>query len=156
MSTFSVLGLSAIVTYSSAAFTSIKLIGALYLFYLGIKLWRNGLLTDLNTKKELKQTTLLNLYTQGLLVSLTNPKAIVFTTALFPQFLVISEPLIPQFTILITTFMTLSALCLFAYSFIAKRTKSRSQKFLSEKKTGKFLGAGFMGAGVALLSTSQR
>lgn len=154
MSACSVLGLSALVVYSAAAFTTIKIIGALYLFYIGIKLWRNGI--DFNCQQKTNDFAALNLYSQGLFVALTNPKAIIFTTALFPQFINVAEPLIPQFSILVITFMALSALCLIAYSHMFKRTKSYSHKYFSEKISGKFIGAGFIGASATLLSTSQR
>ncbi|MCL6269143.1 hypothetical protein M3P05_04195 [Sansalvadorimonas sp. 2012CJ34-2] len=55
----------------------------------------------------------------------------VFTTALFPQFIDITEPLLPQFLILVATFMTGSFSCLLAYSVLAQRLKVRSKSILS-------------------------
>ena len=87
MSACSILGLSALVMVSSSAFTIIKIIGALYLLYMGIKIWRSGV--QLKAVDSTCQTkfSAWSLYSQGLLISLTNPKAIIFTSALFPQFI---------------------------------------------------------------------
>lgn len=117
MSACSVAGLSAIVMHSALAFTIIKTVGAIYLIYLGIKMWRKGLkqsviITANAQQNSKKECSTWNLYRQGVMIALTNPKAIVFTTALFPQFVVLSEPLLPQFSILVVSFMLLSFVCL--------------------------------------------
>ena len=73
MSGASVLGLSALVGYSTTAFTIIKIIGALYLLYLGIKIWRSGIQFDKIKNDKGKKFSALSLYSQGILISLTNP-----------------------------------------------------------------------------------
>ncbi|MCW8885913.1 MAG: LysE family translocator, partial [Motiliproteus sp.] len=93
MSLGSVLGLSTLILYSTTAFTVVKIVGALYLIYLGVRLWRQGFRFDGKARAEGRKTPLLGLYAQGLMVSLTNPKAIAFTTALFPQFIDTGAPL---------------------------------------------------------------
>ncbi len=64
----------------------LKFIGALYLIYLGIQAWRTPITShdDLAPPKKLSARTL---YTRGLLISLTNPKTLVFYAAFFPQFI---------------------------------------------------------------------
>ena len=156
MSACSILGLSALVMVSSTAFTIIKIAGALYLLYMGIKIWRNGVrLNNINTADHVK-TSSLNLYSQGLMISLTNPKAIVFTSALFPQFIAVSEPLLPQFVILVTTLMTCSFLCLLSYSLLSKTLKSGARQFVSGSILGKIFGSAFIGAGGVLAISIQR
>jgi threonine/homoserine/homoserine lactone efflux protein len=155
MSTCSVFGLSAVILHSSVLFTTIKILGAFYLAYMGIKLWKKGLL-PLALEPHLKKgKTPLNLYIQGLVLALTNPKAIIFTTALFPHFIIVSEPLIPQFALLVISFMTLSFLCLSGYSLLAQRAKKGTAKIGSNKQIGRILGATFIGAG-CLLATVRR
>ena len=155
MSTFSVLGLSAVVLHSTSAFTLIKIFGAIYLAYLGVKLWINGISNvEIDSTKKTKGSSL-SLYTQGVLVALTNPKAIIFTTALFPQFIVSSEPLIFQFSVLVISFMLLSFLCLSSYALIVQRTKVRTKNMKSHKFIGKIFGALFISAGCILATTSE-
>lgn len=155
MSACSVLGLSAIVLQSTMAFTTIKILGAFYLIHIGIKLWKNGISTMTIHESESVNNSFFSLYTQGILIALTNPKAIVFTTALFPQFIIISEPLLPQFTVLVVSFMTLSFLCLSSYSILVQRMKAGTTYVVPEKILGKVCGSTFIGAGCFLATASR-
>ncbi|MEZ9200401.1 LysE family translocator [Shewanella sp. 10N.286.54.B9] len=155
MSTFSVLGLSAVVLHSTMAFTVIKIFGAAYLVYLGFKLWVNGVGNiEVGSTKTAKCSSL-NLYTQGVLVALTNPKAVIFTTALFPQFIVANDPLMYQFSILVLSFMLLSFFCLSSYALVAQRAKSRTINTQVQNLLGKIFGTTFIGAGCMLAATSE-
>jgi len=156
MSACSILGLSALVMISSTAFTVIKIIGALYLLYMGIKIWRSGVqLNTINSECEAKFSAW-SLYSQGLLISLTNPKAIIFTSALFPQFIVVSEPLLPQFLILVVTLMACSFLCLLSYSLLSQKLKAGTKQYVSGSALGKVFGTMFVGAGGVLAISTQR
>ena len=155
MSTFSVLGLSAVVLHSTMAFTVIKIFGAAYLVYLGFKLWVNGVGNiEVGSTKTAKCSSL-NLYTQGVLVALTNPKAVIFTTALFPQFIVANDPLMYQFSILVLSFMLLSFFCFSSYALVAQRAKSRTINTQVQNLLGKIFGTTFIGAGCMLAATSE-
>lgn len=81
--TAAVLGLTAIVLASAALFTLVKLSGAAYLIYLGLRAWRSDGTLSLNTKV---RATALGLFTQGFLGNVLNPKVILFFMALIPQF----------------------------------------------------------------------
>lgn len=155
MSGFSVLGLSAIVMHSTAAFMLIKVCGAVYLAYLGIKLWRNGVAgVDASTAKRNSKGSL-NLYVQGVLVAITNPKAVVFTTALFPQFINPEQALLPQFSVLVFSFMGLSVLCLSTYALGAQKAKYKTKRWLSGRLMGRLFGGTFICAGCVLVSSSK-
>ena len=155
MSGLSVLGLSAIVLNSALAFIVIKTMGAAYLIYMGLQLWKNGVGKIETRRSKDKEHGILNLYVQGVLVALTNPKAIIFTTALFPQFVSVTEPLLPQFSLLVTSFMVLSFLCLSSYALLAHRAKTGTKKIVSGKGMGKIVGSAFIGAGCLLATASK-
>jgi threonine/homoserine/homoserine lactone efflux protein len=155
MSTLSVLGLSAVVLHSTVAFTIIKLLGVAYLAYLGFKFWVNGVgIIEIDSTKKSKGSSL-SLYTQGVLVALTNPKAVIFTTALFPQFIVAADPLMFQFSILVLSFMLLSFICLSSYALVAQGAKARTINTRVQKLLGKIFGATFIGSGCILATTSE-
>jgi threonine/homoserine/homoserine lactone efflux protein len=160
MSLLSVMGLSAIILHSVPIFFTVKLLGAGYLIFLGLKLWRNGF--GLETiraaeKGEVRhQPNIIKLYVNGLLVALTNPKAIAFTTALFPQFIQSDRPMLPQFSILIVTFMFLSFVCLLGYAMMAEGTKNRSAQIKVPGFMSKVFGCVFISSGVFLATATQK
>ncbi len=156
LSTLSIAGLSLVMLNSATAFFIVKLLGAIYLLYLGVKLWRKGFSFTVNSPKSGQSIkTKSALYLQGLGVAISNPKAIAFTTALFPQFINPQTSLLPQFLVLLISFMLLSFACIFIYAYLASQTKFR---LLNSKSSyiSKFLGTGFVASGVALLCTSQK
>ncbi len=98
-------GFGAILAASETAFQAVKWCGVVYLAYLGWKVWKAPA-ADLNVSEDEDSPTVpaWRLMVQAFGVSLSNPKAIVFFTALFPQFINAQQALLPQFLILATTF----------------------------------------------------
>lgn len=160
MSLLSILGLSTFILYSAPVFFLVKIIGACYLIYLGIKLWRKGLnfQPDTTQSSKLKKSgmTYYKLFLQGLFVALSNPKAIAFTTALFPQFIDSTSPLSYQFLTLVSIFMLLSFSCLLGYAVMASKVINHSGTMKLQRLIGKSFGAIFIGFGLALAATTQK
>lgn len=135
--------------YSEAGFVLVKMAGALYLFYLGCRLWCQGVrMTSTNATH--KHAAPHQLYAQGLFMSVLNPMAITFIAALSAQFIIISEPLIPQFSILTLTFTTFSLCSALFYALIARTLQCKKACFTSGKLTGRVFGSAFIGAGAFL------
>lgn len=83
------LGVAAILTASAVAFTVVKLIGAAYLIFLGVKAWlavRRGDYSEIKEKAAPAMSPPMA-FRHGLLTNLLNPKVAVFFLALLPQFL---------------------------------------------------------------------
>jgi threonine/homoserine/homoserine lactone efflux protein len=78
------LGLSALLASSAIAFQFAKYIGAAYLIYLGIRVLRGGDSGILEGATG--QPNLRNIFSQGVLVNLLNPKTALFFLAFLPQF----------------------------------------------------------------------
>lgn len=157
MSFCSVLGLSMVVLHSAALFGCVKIIGAVYLIYLGVRLWRSGFSFQNGVKrKNSRAAGRITLYTQGLTVALSNPKAIVFTTALFPQFIDHQAPLAPQFALLVGSFMTYSFFCLFLYGRIAATTTTTIQGSPLAKPISRVFATLLIGSGLLLGTSSSR
>jgi threonine/homoserine/homoserine lactone efflux protein len=98
----SAMGLGALLAASETAFTTAKVIGAAYLIWLGIKTFRSKAVLQPEGAQAPRGRSF---YVQGLLVGASNPKAVLFFAAFFPQFLNPAEPIAPQFAILALTFM---------------------------------------------------
>jgi len=160
MSLLSVMGLSAIILHSAPIFFLVKVFGAGYLIFLGVKLWRHGFgqkaIQSGGGHGEQSRPKIMKLYVNGLFVALSNPKAIAFTTALFPQFIHPEYPMAQQFFILITTFMFLSFVCLLAYAVMAVETKNRSTRIKLPGVMSKVFGGAFIGSGVFLATATQK
>ncbi len=100
--TLSAMGLGALLAASETAFTAAKVVGAAYLIWLGVKTFRSRavLTPDAGAAGSRR-----SFYLQGLLVGASNPKAILFFAAFFPQFLNPGQPMAPQFALLALTFV---------------------------------------------------
>lgn len=157
MSAASVLGLSALVLNSAVGFLLIKYLGAAYLIYLGLKLWRHGFTqasSDAASRVRIRGG-LWRSYLQGLLTALSNPKALAFTSALFPQFIDIQQALLPQFSVLVATFLFLSASCLAGYAYLSRRLWQAQRQRRSGKLLSRLFAGSFVGAGVALAASHR-
>ena len=87
-----VLGLSVLFSHSPTLYMMVKLIGALYLIYLGVNYWRahsgSGSDDEALPVKKTKSMPLKKVFIQSIIVEVTNPKTALFFIALLPQFVV--------------------------------------------------------------------
>lgn len=151
-----VTGLGALLNASVAVFSAIKYAGAVYLVFLGLKMifQRNTGFEAPKTKSSLSSISSQKLFLQALGIALSNPKAIVFLTALFPQFINIKSPLVQQFSVLIVILMIFSFTFLLFYSLLAHQAKGWLTKPGRVKAVNRTSGTIFVGFGV-LLATSN-
>ena len=117
----SLAGLGALVLASATLFTLLKWAGAVYLVWLGIKLLRSAPGAALPATEHGVQPH--GVFAHAALVTALNPKSIAFFIAFVPQFLTADAALLPQFALLISTFVTLAALNAFAYALAADRLR---------------------------------
>ena len=123
--TASLLGLGALVLASATLFTVLKWVGAVYLVWLGVKLIRSAGGATLTELPETHRITPARVFGHNAAVTALNPKSIAFFIAFVPQFLRPDQPLLPQFAILIATFVTLAALNALAYALLADQLRAR-------------------------------
>ena len=120
--TASLAGLGALVLASATLFTTLKWIGAIYLVWLGIKLLRAPAATGLEANVP-AESGAGQVFFHTATVTALNPKSIAFFIAFVPQFISVGQPLIPQFEILIATFVGLAAINALAYALAADRLR---------------------------------
>lgn len=154
LSAAAMLGLGVVLKTSAVLFMAFKIVGALYLVYIGVKQFRNlsNVFDKLSLQHKKSKSEYFSIFRKGYLVCVTNPKPIIFFTALFPLFLNTQRSLLPQFFILTLTFMCLSYLTLMGYALFAKRLKSwfstRTRALWYNRISGAFfiiLGLGLLG-----------
>lgn len=118
----SLAGLGALVLASVTLFTALKWIGAVYLVWLGIRLIRTAHRPGLGIEN-LDQKTGGDVFWHAATAAALNPKSITFFIAFVPQFITVTQPLLPQFAILVTTFVGLATLNALAYPLTADRLR---------------------------------
>ena len=155
--TLSFSGLGVVIATSEIAFNVIKWSGAAYLVYLGYKAFTSKEETYQIAQQEdaSSKNTKISLYLSGFVVGASNPKAIVFFTALFPQFINTSEPLLIQYLIFAMTFTVMEFSWLTIYSYLGARSSNWLLKEGRAKYFNRVTGGVFIGAGV-FLSTSSK
>ncbi len=107
-------GVAVIIQRSESLFFIIKLFGAAYLFYLAFKTYNNSSEIHLNGGNIAKQS-LFNLYKQGFIMNLLNPKVIIFFLAFFPGFIVESNGNITRQIYILGLLFMLQAFLVFSF-----------------------------------------
>ncbi len=143
--TVSTLGLGALLAASAGVFTLVKLVGGLYLLYLGIRLLRAGVKPAELTASVVPDSRRRLLFNAWLVTAL-NPKSIVFFVAFLPQFVNRSGDVAQQFVMLAATFVVMAAMNATMYSTFA----ASANRLLSSRKAQR----GFNLAGGSLLTAA--
>jgi threonine/homoserine/homoserine lactone efflux protein len=173
----SAVGVGAALASSAELFNTIKWFGVLYLLYIGITTLMSSNSSfevpeniennendedskvNNNIKNNIKnndnKNTRLSLYIKGLLVGASNPKALLFFTAFFPQFINPTAPQLPQFLILGATFVAFELFWLMFYASFASRLAPWLRTPGRAKMFNRVSGATFIAAS-ALLATVKR
>ena len=144
------LGLSALLSASAELFAVIKLMGALYLVYLGVSmLWQSGTSTSVDGAVVLPALSYGRIFRQGLLTNVLNPKVALFFLAFVPQFI---DPASPQkamaFIVLGCIFnlngMIWCHLLAFSTAFASRKVRlpTRVATWLNRVMGGLFVGLG--------------
>ena len=124
-------GVASVVRASVLAFTALKLIGALYLVWLGVQALRAARRTESGARPALADKRAMGAlggFRQGLLSDLANPKIGVFFTSLLPQFVDPRHSVLLPFLALGAVFVLMTVLWLSAYCLIAARAAETLQR----------------------------
>lgn len=160
MMSLSAAGLGAVLHTSPQVFEVLRLAGAAYLAYLGVKVWRSPVQdTTSDTSLDAPMATVpavnpWSIYRQAFLVAASNPKAILFAAAFFPQFIHADAPQLPQFAILLLTFTVIEVGWYFAYALSGKRMSVYLQRASVMRWFNRITGGVFVGF-AALMATAR-
>ena len=148
-------GLSALLYSSAWLFDVLKWVGAAYLVYLGISLWRHAGTGDVAAHDDSVRTHhgAGALFVRAFAVAASNPKGLIFFGALFPQFIDARAAALPQWTLLAATFFLIDWCWQLAYAW----SGGRLVRWLGARRRAfdRVAGGLFVGAGV-LLSAAKR
>jgi len=151
-------GLGAILAVSEKVFLILKWCGVAYLTYIGVRTFfstQSTIEAGRDGDAEPTRESRAGLFWQGFLVGGSNPKALLFFTAFFPQFINPHAPQLPQFLVLGATFVCFELFWLTFYAHFAARVAPWLRTPGRAKMFNRISGATFIGAG-ALLATVKR
>ncbi|WP_353463285.1 LysE family translocator [Mammaliicoccus sciuri] len=149
------LGLSVILQTSVVLFTIIKIIGAVYLIYLGIQMFISKQ-SSISIKKTVYQSRR-KLFLQGVITNVTNPKVALFFISFIPQFISVDNQYGPiPFLILGSIFAVMGAITSFIIViFSSSLTTKLRDNIVAEKIINKISGAVFVILGISLFGTKS-
>lgn len=150
MLSLSAAGLGALLQTFPAVFDGLRLLGAAYLAYLGVQCWRSPVEdrpaeSSAATPTPGSQSSLWSQYRQGALVAASNPKAILFAAAFFPQFLNPEAAQLPQFGILLSTFAVVEVAWYFVYAASGKQLANYLRRATVMRAFNRLTGGVFVG-----------
>ena len=148
--TLSLLGVGALLAASATLFTIVKWVGAAYLVWLGIKLWRAG--GTLTAEPKTSAASPAKMLGHAWLVTALNPKGITFFIAFLPQFMSPEADFWMQMVVLEATFVTLAFANVLGFAAIAARARTFVKSPRAVGLVNRIGGTCLIGAGVAALS----
>jgi threonine/homoserine/homoserine lactone efflux protein len=151
--TISLMGAGAVLAASATLFTGLKLIGAGYLIWMGIQMWRSKPM-EINTQK-VKNVTHRKIFKNTFLVTVLNPKGIVFFVAFVPQFVDPAKDTFIQFAILEATFIFLAATSVLMWALLASVMHSKFKEERTQNIVNKLSGSFLIGAGFLTLAAKR-
>jgi threonine/homoserine/homoserine lactone efflux protein len=133
-------------------FTALKWIGACYLVYLGIRLWRAPVADPGTGPAAAPETDSRRIFLHLYAVTALNPKGIVFFVAFLPQFLDTTAPILPQLVIFEATFLVLAVVNAGAYALMAAAARRTIRRPAVQRAVNRVGGTLLMGAGIAAVA----
>jgi threonine/homoserine/homoserine lactone efflux protein len=150
---FSLLGLGAVLAASATLFSVIKFTGALYLIYLGVRLWSSDPLAA-ESGSVVNGISKITLIRNLFLTTATNPKGIVFFMAFLPQFVNPKAAVSPQLLLLCGTFLFLASINATIYALFAGSVRESVRSARARRLFNRCGGTALIGAG--LLTATMR
>ena len=149
---FAILGMSAIAQIMGNFFVVVKIIGGIYLVFLGIKIWMSEPVPvhKINGKKRMKYGN----YFSGLVITLSNPKVILFYCGFLPTFMDLSSLSRLDACIAVTTVAVVLSSVLISYAYLANRARVVFSSARSVKLLNRTAGGVMIATGVAIAAKS--
>ncbi len=150
-------GLGALLATATTAFTILRVAGAIYLFYLGVRIIQSTFRRSLSRAAQpaMPPPAQRSLFLQGLLIQLTNPKALLFVSALLPQLIDPHRSVTVQLVILVFATIAVDSVVLSSYACLAQRGIRSLRASRWSAWLERMLGAALVFFGIRLLFTRK-
>jgi threonine/homoserine/homoserine lactone efflux protein len=142
---FAAIGIAAVVAASAELFTVMKLVGALFLVYLGVQ--------SLRGRREAPAARLAprrSAFREGLVTAIANPKLAAFFVALFPQFVPRGAPVLPSALLMAATIVAIDFAWYSSLAYLVARARRAFVEGPWLRRFERLTGAVLVGLGVRL------
>jgi len=150
--TAATVGLSALIASSATAFTTVKLVGAVYLIAVGIR----RIVTKDETFTETQPAPLMRIWRQGVVVNIFNPKTALFFVAFLPQFVNRDHTIWTQVAFLGLVFASIAFASDCAYALLADALASRLRRGTRAAKVQRYVSGGIFVALGGIAAAAHR
>lgn len=148
-------GISALIIASSTLFSIIKWIGVLYLLYLGFgAIFSNAGPLSISASNK-GRAAIHKTFLRGFILELSNPKALLYFSALLPQFIDISRPIAPQLITLCLITVLLDLFCYSLYAYLGYKSLRMSIKPFIIKWINRTTGCMLVFAGLKMATVEK-
>ncbi len=147
----SMLGVGAFLQEFPSTFDILRYSGAAYLIYIGIMAWKESRSSSINPNVPALRSNK-HIFRDGFLVGISNPKAMLFAMAFFPQFINPNEHQAIQFVILLSTFAVIEIAWYMLYALGGSKLASVMKKQSFRKLFDRFTVSLFIMFGIFLIA----
>ncbi len=145
---FAILGMSVIAKALGGFFIIVKVIGGIYLIFLGVKIWQSG--PELPSESEKKNNTRFGNYIAGLIITLSNPKVILFYCTFLPTFMDLSVLTFFDISMVAMVVSAVLGTVLIVYAYLADRARIMFSTTRSVKRLNRTAGGVMVATGIAI------
>jgi homoserine/homoserine lactone efflux protein len=143
-------GVGSLLLASEVAFSTVKVLGACYLIYVGFAQWRSGDAAPVQSDEEVPAGTWQKRCLTGFLTNATNPKGIIFMVAVLPQFMTDARPLWTQLLVMAATTVTVDVVVMHGYAFGASALRRLMRSARAVRAQNRVFGGLLMAVGAGL------
>ena len=140
------LGMTALLGILAEWFEWLRWIGVAYLVWIGVQQWRAAPVDLTRTAPQPRSRR--EIFARGFLISLTNPKTLLFYAAFFPQFVAADRDATPQIAMLSLTFLAVAVVLDGTWAVLAAR--ARGALAMRGRLRNRLTGGLLIGAGLGL------
>lgn len=150
VATLAAVGVASLLLNYPNYFTAFKILGGIYLAYIGVQMWRSKGKMAVTFDDNGKKASRVELIMQGFVTAIANPKGWAFFVALLPPFLDTKQPLFTQLSVLISIILVLEFFCLLIYALGGKTLRALLSQTSNLRLLNRFSGTLMIGVGIWL------
>jgi len=149
-------GVGSIISSTPVAYIAMKIVGGIFIGWIGFKLIlrtfkKQNSTSELNIERQIADRGSISFFSEAFLISASNPKSILFLSAVFPQFIDNTKPLVTQFLVMFSVIIFIVSSVHIFYALIASKLITRKISSSVSKWFSRLTGGTFICLGAAVV-----